>query len=287
MSHTYVNQFIHVLCPTKDLKDFISEDFRTLFYRYIGKIIGNNGGQCLSISGTPNHIHILLNLATNTSISAFLCKVKSNSSKWYRQSINPLFEWSSSYLAFTVSPSALNSTLKYFSDESNRHLKTIPQDEIVHFLNFQELDFQAQYLICSTHARLIYHLVWSVKNRMPMLEKSVQPLLHGKIKNVIESLGGKTYAVGNIADHIHILMECPKILATADLVANLKTSTTHLLKSESHKYKNFSWQEGYGVFSVGKPLLETCISYVDNQELHHATSSFDDEWKQLCRPSGA
>lgn len=69
---------------------------------------------------------------------------------------------------------------------------------------------------------------------------------------------------------------------------NLKTKTTHLIKSIDRKFTGFSWQEGYGVFSVGKPAIEMVANYVNNQEKHHGNKTSEQEWNwlRLCRPSG-
>lgn len=166
MAHVCYNQFIHILCATKNLEHSISEESRDPLYAYIGGIIKNSSGQCLAISGTANHIHLLINLPTSSSIAAFLCQVKACSSKWYsQQEKRPLsFAWGAGYLAFTVSPGAISSTKKYFSMDSKRHIAISVEDEILHFLKFQEVTFNPQYITTTTYTNLIYHLVWSVKN---------------------------------------------------------------------------------------------------------------------------
>ncbi len=60
---------------------------------------------------------------------------------------------------------------------------------------------------------------------------------------------------------------------------NLKTSTTHLIKSQDSRLAGFCWQEGYGVFSVGKPALEIVSNYVNHQENHHNIKTFEMEWE--------
>lgn len=104
--------------------------------------------------------------------------------------------------------------------------------------------------------------------------------LHKRIHEEAEKNGCKIYAVENVSDHIHMALECPSKISISNLVQNLKTTSTHLIKSFD-KQRNFNWQEGYGVFSVGKPALEKVIDYVLNQEKHHNVQSFQDEWKTL------
>ena len=67
-------------------------------------------------------------------------------------------------------------------------------------------------------------------------------------------------------------------ISTDILVQNLKTCTTHLIKSQGKNFNDFSWQNGYGVFSVGKSHLEIVSNYVNNQKEHHRVNSFEEEW---------
>jgi putative transposase len=210
-------------------------------------------------------------------------QIKSCSSKWFREKDNKhtSFGWNEGYAAFTVSPSSIVKVKKYLSTEENRHIGNSYEDELVKFLKIQEIKFNSQFLTNTTYTKLIYHLVWSVKNREPILNKDIQPTLHQCVQQCVQKNGGKLHAVGNVADHIHLLVECPGKISTSSLMQSLKTSTTHLIRSHDRKHAHFSWQEGYGVFSVGKPAIEIVSNYVENQENHHNTNSFEQEWNCL------
>jgi REP element-mobilizing transposase RayT len=289
MGHTHCTQFIHIVFVTKDLECLIHEDSKNFLYAYIAGIVTNLKGQFLARSAQANHIHLLLSLPTDCPISDFLCKLKSCTSKWYRSQNKKTsnFSWAEGYLAFTVSPKSIDRVKKYFTQEGQRHLKDKDKEslinELVSFLVMHDIAFNPQYLTGTTYTRLIYHLVWSVKNRVPSLDKSIQRILHDKIRSEAEMKGAKLYAIGNIADHLHLLVECPSKLATADLVLKLKTATTHLINSHQPQKNHFHWQEGFGVFSVGRPALEVVTDYVNNQESHHSTCSFEEEWKKMVR----
>lgn len=291
MGHTCYNQFVHIVCATKDLTPLIVEGSKESLYSYIASIVKGLRGQFLARSGTSDHIHLLLNIPPDYSVSDILRQIKSCSSKWYRQQDRDKFDfaWTEGYFAFTVSPDSLDNIKEYFLTENKRHETISVKDELIKFLNLQEILFNPQYVLNTTHARLIYHLIWSVKNRENLLDKSLQKDLHEQIKNEVKDAGGKLYAVGNVTDHIHLLVESPKNLATANLVLKLKTTTTNFLRTQSRKLREFSWQEGYGVFSVGKPALNAVMNYVNDQENHHRLYSFEDEWQRIvgCRPSGA
>jgi REP element-mobilizing transposase RayT len=214
------------------------------------------------------------------SVSHLLQELKQNSSKLYKEHVmhNDLHLWNEGYSAYTVSEASIPGVKNYFANEVNRHRNMSVGTELAGFLNLHEIPFKPQFVANTTYTQLNYHFIWSTKHRMALLEKNFQHSLHDKITQIIESDGGKIHAIGNVEDHIHVLVECQKTTVTADLIQLLKTKTTHHIKSLDKKYSDFSWQEGYGVFSVGKPALQNAIHYVLNQEEHHKVYTSAEEF---------
>lgn len=250
---------------------------------YLFGILKGIGGRLLAGSSTSNHVHLLAHTPTDNSIAEFIRKIKSSSSKWYRETDNKhsTFGWNEGYSAFTVSPSSIDNVKQYMANEKDRHANSSFEDELLGFLRYQEIEFNPEFLTNTTHSRLIFHLVWSVKDREPALSSSIQIPLHQYIQHEIQNSGCKLLAIGNVSDHIHLLIESTTKITLSELVQNLKTKTSHLIKSHDKKLHTFSWQEGYGVFSVGKPALQTVKNYVNNQEHHHSNTTFDQEWNWL------
>ena len=246
------------------------------------------GGHTLASSCTPNHVHLLARISTDYSLSDLLRQIKASSSKWYREKGGRYsdFRWNDGYSAFTVSPTSLECVKQYLANDSIRHTKQSFEEELMTFLKMQGMEFTPKFLTTTTYTRLIYHVVWSVKNRESIIEKSLQAVLYPHIEQKMVTNGGKLYAVGGISDHIHILVECPKTISTASLVQNLKATSTYLIRSHDRRLANFSWQEGYGVFSVGKSGFEAVSNYVNNQEEHHRVRTFGEEWELFRRVIG-
>ena len=88
-------------------------------------------------------------------------------------------------------------------------------------------------------------------------------------------MGAEAFRVGGTADHIHIACSLPRTISQSDFLKKIKHHSSHWLKTD--KLKDFSWQRGYGVFSVSKSQLENLLSYIDNQEKHHEKVSFKEE----------
>jgi hypothetical protein len=50
--------------------------------------------------------------------------------------------------------------------------------------------------------------------------------------------------------------------------------------------RRFSWQEGYGAFSIGVAQREKTVAYIRAQAEHHKRISFTDEFKKFLSAHG-
>jgi len=128
-------------------------------------------------------------------------------------------------------------------------------------------------------ALVIVHLVFSTKDRQPVLGPTVRPALHAYLATVARNAGCECYRAGGVEDHVHIAVRLARTLAIAGLVEELKTSSSKWLKTQSSGLAVFSWQRGYGAFSVGPADLDALRSYIDGQEEHHRKRTFQDEYR--------
>jgi putative transposase len=132
----------------------------------------------------------------------------------------------------------------------------------------------------------LVHLVFSKKDRMPLITPDVLPQLHAYLATVARHGDGECYRVGGVADHVHFALRLSRTVALADLVSELKTSSTKWLKEQSSGLSKFSWQRAYGAFSIGPKDLETVLAYIDGQAEHHRTKTFQDEYRGFLRQYG-
>ncbi|MBW4510529.1 MAG: IS200/IS605 family transposase [Scytonematopsis contorta HA4267-MV1] len=118
--------------------------------------------------------------------------------------------------------------------------------------------------------RLYYHLVWTNKERQPMITLNKETELYGYIIGKSDALNCIVHAVGGTENHIHLVVSIPPTLAISEFTKKIKGSSSHHLNhSLNFDYQPFSWQEGYGVFAFGSKQLEQTIAYVNNQKIHH------------------
>ena len=106
------------------------------------------------------------------------------------------------------------------------------------------------------------------------------------IGGIIREEGAIPFAVGGVADHIHILTTLPKTLALMDFVRAIKAKSSKWLKTVDPYYDVFQWQEGYGAFSVSPSAMKRTTNYIFNQAEHHKTKTYRDEYGETLKTYG-
>ncbi len=89
-------------------------------------------------------------------------------------------------------------------------------------------------------------------------------------------------SVGGYIDHVHLLVGLSRTITIARLLENIKTETSKWAKKADNGVRLFSWQSGYGAFSVNHPMRGAVDEYIRNQEEHHATMTFKEEYRRMC-----
>ena len=130
----------------------------------------------------------------------------------------------------------------------------------------------------STYYSLHYHWVCSTKERRPFI-RDWRPRLHEYLGGTIRGLDGTPLKVGEVEDHVHVLIRLKTTHCIADFVRELKKASS-VWANENHD-EDFQWQEGYAIFSVSASMVDAVRRYIERQEEHHRKMSFVDELKQF------
>jgi REP element-mobilizing transposase RayT len=110
--------------------------------------------------------------------------------------------------------------------------------------------------------------------------------MHAYLAEVCREATGVAFAVGGVADHVHIATALPRTITIADLVEKLKVTSSVWIKEVSSSHSQFYWQRGYGAFSVGASGKDALVAYVQDQERRHRNRSFQDEYRGLLKRYG-
>jgi len=132
---------------------------------------------------------------------------------------------------------------------------------------------------------LVVHLVFSPKNRMPVLRGN-ETLLERCIRRVLLDLGCLVLAISVLPDHVHVGLLLTVNYSVAEVVRKVKLMSGRLLRSRGNNMTEFSWQEGYGAFSWSYTAKDRLVAYIVNQPLQHTNQSFQEEIKDLLLDHG-
>ncbi len=135
-------------------------------------------------------------------------------------------------------------------------------------------------------SKVILHIIFSTKNRESWLESHVRRRVHAYLATICRDLGAELVHVGGVADHVHIVTTLPRTLSQADLVEQIKKVSSKWIKTLDARYRVFFWQRGYGAFSVSPSQLEALLQYIEAQQEHHRTRTFQEEYRELLHRHG-
>ncbi len=137
----------------------------------------------------------------------------------------------------------------------------------------------------STHLSLHYHLIFSTKGRLPWIKVSWEKRLHEYLGGIIRGLGGVAEEIGTSADHAHILISLNATRCLAEIIREIKASSSAWIH-RTIRIRLFSWQDGYGAFTVSRSDAASIKRYIRGQREHHRKRSFQDEYLHLLRQNG-
>ncbi len=110
--------------------------------------------------------------------------------------------------------------------------------------------------------------------------------MHSYLATICRDLGAELVQVGGVSDHVHIVTALPRTLSQARIVEQLKTASSKWIKALDARYRNFFWQRGYAAFSVSPSQLDAILKYIEGQQEHHRTRTFQEEYRALLRRHG-
>jgi REP element-mobilizing transposase RayT len=138
--------------------------------------------------------------------------------------------------------------------------------------------------MASTFLSLHYHIVFSTKDRRPLLREPWRRNLHEYLGGTVRGLGGIPEIVGGIDDHVHLLIGLKATHCLSDFMRDLKRSSSNWI-AENHE-PTFAWQDGYAAFTVSVSNCEVVREYIQNQPEHHRRISLQSELVRLLKKHG-
>jgi REP element-mobilizing transposase RayT len=133
-------------------------------------------------------------------------------------------------------------------------------------------------IVANTYTQIYIQVVFAVSERRNLLPAEHKEELHKYITGIVSNQHQKLVAINSMPDHVHILIGLKPDVALSSLVREIKASSSKFINERRWLRGKFNWQEGFGAFSYAHSQLSDVISYIQNQETHHARSSFREEY---------
>ena len=133
-------------------------------------------------------------------------------------------------------------------------------------------------------SNILVHIVFSTKDRFPfLLDFDLRKRMHAYLAGAFNDLSVPAIEVGGVGDHVHILCRLPRNHSVSEILNKAKSNSSAWAKNLGGMCAKFSWQSGYGAFSVGQFEVCSLQTYIQNQAEHHRHRTFQEEYLEFLR----
>ncbi|OBX21691.1 MULTISPECIES: IS200/IS605 family transposase [Bizionia] len=137
--------------------------------------------------------------------------------------------------------------------------------------------------MANTYTQIHIQTVFAVKNRQSLIQYEWEDELYKYMTGIIQNNGHKVLQVNGVSGYIHIVFGMRPVQSLSDLMKQVKQDSLRWINNKGFLKEKFSWQAGYSAFSYSKSEVSNVVNYIKNQEQHHKTITFQDEYLQLLK----
>lgn len=130
------------------------------------------------------------------------------------------------------------------------------------------------------------HLILSTKNRHPWLKETLRRRVYAYLAGIFQEWESPAIVIGGHDDHVHALFVLSKNHPLKRIVEEVKKGSSKWIKTLGSELAEFSWQSGYGAFSVSESNVADVKKYIEQQAEHHRRMTFKDELRQFFARHG-
>jgi REP element-mobilizing transposase RayT len=137
-----------------------------------------------------------------------------------------------------------------------------------------------------SYYKIWIHALWATKERTPFIYAAVESKIHEYIAEQFAELDCPAKIINGMPDHIHCLFRLNPQKSVADVIKQVKGSSSHFVNQHDLIADKFAWQTGYSAFSVSESAVGVVYQYIKNQKTHHQKKSFQHEYDEFIRVYG-
>jgi REP element-mobilizing transposase RayT len=140
--------------------------------------------------------------------------------------------------------------------------------------------------MANTYSSLFYHIVFSTKHRQNFIDKEIEDRVWAYIGGIARTHNMTALQVGGIENHAHALVMARPAHSPSQIAQHLKGESSKWIHTDFPSLRLFSWQDGFGAFSVSKSQVPDVVDYIKRQREHHEKESFEEEYERLMKLHG-
>jgi REP element-mobilizing transposase RayT len=137
--------------------------------------------------------------------------------------------------------------------------------------------------MANTYTQLYFHIVFAVKGRANLIAPRWREELYKYITGIITNKNQKLIVINGMPDHLHLLVGMKPDGNLSDLVRDIKANSSKFINERKWVPGKFEWQTGFGAFTLGHSQLDVIVNYIKNQEEHHKTRTFKEEYLEFLK----
>lgn len=135
-------------------------------------------------------------------------------------------------------------------------------------------------------SKIWVHAIWSTKNREQLINQNIEPQIYEFITDQFLAQGCPVRILNGMPDHIHCLFLLNPQKSVAEVVKQVKGSSSPFINQNNYLTSKFAWQTGYAAYSVSESVFEKVFQYIKNQKQHHQKKTFQSEFDEFLKLFG-
>ena len=134
-----------------------------------------------------------------------------------------------------------------------------------------------------SYNKIWIHAIWATKERIPIIHSNIEYKIHQFISEQLRAQGCLVRIINGMPDHIHCLFLLSPQKSIAEVIKQIKGSSSHYINQNDLTSKKFAWQTGYAAYSVSESVVEKVFQYIKTQKVHHQKKSFLQEYEAFLK----
>ncbi|MBA4276733.1 MAG: transposase [Flavobacterium sp.] len=130
------------------------------------------------------------------------------------------------------------------------------------------------------------HAIWTTKEREPLIHPNVENKIHQFLSEQLRAQGCPVRIINGMPDHIHCLFLLSPQKSIADVIKQIKGSSSHFINQNNLIADKFTWQTGYAAYSVSESGVDRVFEYIKHQKIHHQKKTFLQEYDEFIKLYG-